>query len=277
MVVNIGIIKCGNIAMSPMIDLSLDERADRKNINIMTIGSGAKMAPEQVETVTNIMVNTLKPDFIIYIGPNPAAPGPKKAREILSKCDIPAVVIGDAPGIKDKDKIEEEGLGYILIKCDPMIGARREFLDPNEVALFNADILRVMAGVGAVRVVQNAIDDIIDTIEKGGEIQLPKIIVNDVKAIEAADYSNPYAKAKAMASFVMAEQVANIDVKGCFMTKESEKYIPIVTSAHELLRTAAKLVDEARELEKATDSVSRKPHAADGRRLNKRKLMEKPE
>jgi methylenetetrahydromethanopterin dehydrogenase len=106
---------------------------------------------------------------------------------------------------------------------------------------------------------------------------LPKIVVTDAKAVAAAEFSNPYAKAKAMAAFVMAEQVANIDVKGCFMTKEMEKYIPIVASAHEMIRTAAKLVDEARELEKATDSVSRKPHGADGKRLNKTELMAKPE
>ncbi|ABR56943.1 F420-dependent methylenetetrahydromethanopterin dehydrogenase [Methanococcus aeolicus] len=277
MVVKIGIIKCGNIGMSPLIDLALDERADRTNIDVISIGSGAKMGPNQVVEVTTKMVEDIKPDFIIYVGPNPAAPGPAKAREILSASDIPSVIIGDAPGIKAKDKMAEEGLGYILIKCDPMIGARRQFLDPVEMAMFNADVIRVLAGTGAARVVQNAIDDIVEAIEAGNEIELPKIVVTDAKSVAAAEFSNPYAKAKAMAAFAMAEQVANIDVKGCFMTKEMEKYIPIVASAHEMIRTAAKLVDEARELEKATDSVSRKPHGADGKRLNKTKLMEKPE
>ena len=36
---------------------------------------------------------------------------------------------------------------------------------------------------------------------------------------------------------------------------EMDQYIPIVASAHEAIRYAAKLVDEARELEKATDAV----------------------
>jgi methylenetetrahydromethanopterin dehydrogenase len=277
MVVKIGIIKCGNIGMSPLIDLALDERADRGNIDVRVIGSGAKMGPDQVVEVSTKMVEDIKPDFIIYIGPNPAAPGPAKAREILSASGIPSVIIGDAPGIKVKDKMAEEGLGYILIKCDPMIGARRQFLDPVEMSMFNADVIRVLAGTGAARVVQNAIDDIVEAVEAGNEIELPKIVVTDAKAVAAAEFSNPYAKAKAMAAFVMAEQVANIDVKGCFMTKEMEKYIPIVASAHEMIRTAAKLVDEARELEKATDSVSRKPHGADGKRLNKTELMAKPE
>ncbi|WP_421078330.1 F420-dependent methylenetetrahydromethanopterin dehydrogenase [Methanothermococcus sp. Ax23] len=277
MVVKIGIIKCGNIGMSPVIDLALDERADRKDIDVRVIGSGAKMGPEQVEEVTTKMVEEIKPDFIIYIGPNPAAPGPKKAREILSTCDIPSVIIGDAPGLKAKDEIAEQGLGYIIIKCDPMIGARRQFLDPVEMAMFNADVLRVLAGTGALRVVQNAIDAMIDAVKEGKEIELPKIVINETKAVEAMEFTNPNAKAKAMAAFVMAEKVGDVDVKGCFMTKEMEKYIPIVASAHEMIRYAAKLVDEARELEKAMDAVSRKPHAADGKILSKTKLMEKPE
>ncbi|MCS3900990.1 F420-dependent methylenetetrahydromethanopterin dehydrogenase [Methanococcus voltae] len=277
MVVKVGIIKCGNIGMSPLVDLSLDERADRNDIDVRVVGSGAKMGPEQVEEVTKKMIEDIKPDFVLYIGPNPAAPGPKVARELLSAADIPAVIIGDAPGIKDKDAMAEQGLGYILIKCDPMIGARRQFLDPVEMSMFNADVVRVLAGTGAVRVVQNAIDAMIYAVEEGKEIELPKIIVTDAKAVAAAEFSNPYAKAKAMAAFVMAEKVADIDVKGCFMTKEMDKYIPIVASAHEMIRYAAKLVDEARELEKATDGVSRKPHAGPGAILNKSKLMEKPE
>lgn len=268
MVVKIGILKCGNIGMSPVVDLCLDERADRNDIDVRVLGSGAKMGPEQVEEVAKKMVEEIKPDFIVYIGPNPAAPGPKKAREILSAGGIPAVIIGDAPGIKDKDAMAEEGLGYVLIKCDPMIGARRQFLDPVEMAMFNADVIRVLAGTGALRVVQNAIDDMVFAVEEGKEIPLPKIVITEQKAVEAMDFANPYAKAKAMAAFVMAEKVADIDVKGCFMTKEMEKYIPIVASAHETIRYAAKLVDEARELEKATDAVSRKPHAGAGKIYN---------
>lgn len=276
MVVKIGILKCGNIGMSPVLDLCLDERADRNDIDVKVFGSGAKMNPDQVEEVANKMVAE-KPDFIVYIGPNPAAPGPKKAREILAASGIPSVIIGDAPGIKDKDAMAEQGLGYVLIKCDPMIGARRQFLDPVEMAMFNADVIRVLAGTGALRVVQNAIDAMVFAVEDGKEIPLPKIVITEQKAVEAMDFANPYAKAKAMAAFVMAEKVADIDVKGCFMTKEMDQYIPIVASAHEAIRYAAKLVDEARELEKATDAVSRKPHAGDGKILNKCKLMLKPE
>ncbi|MBW9221110.1 F420-dependent methylenetetrahydromethanopterin dehydrogenase [Methanothermococcus sp. SCGC AD-155-M21] len=277
MVVKIGIINCGNIGTSPLIDLILDERADRKDIDVRVLGSGAKMGVEQVEEVTKKMIEDIKPDLIIYIGPNPAAPGPKKARELLGNCDIPGVIIGDAPGLRVKDEIAKEGLGYIIIKCDPMIGARREFLDPTEMALFNSDVLKVLAGTGALRVVQNAIDSIIDALKEGKEVQLPNIVINETKALEAMEYNNPYAKAKAMAAFKIAEMVGDINVKGCFMVKEMEKYIPVVASAHEMIRYAAKLVDEAREMEKSQDAVSRKPHASDGRILCKNKLIEKPQ
>ncbi len=277
MVVRIGVIKCGNLGISPLIDLSLDERADRKDIDVRILGSGAKMDPESVEEVTNKMVNEIKPDIIIYVGPNPGAPGPKKAREILSKSGIPSVIVGDAPGLKVKDEMEQQGLGYIIIKCDAMIGARREFLDPVEVAMFNADILRIIGGTGVLRIVQNAIDEMITAIKEGKQPELPRIVIDEEKAVEAMEFTNPYAKAKAMAAFVIAEKVADLDVKGCFIVKEAERYIPIVAAAHEMLRYAAKLVDEARELEKAMDAVSRKPHAPDGRILSKKKLMEKPQ
>ncbi|ENN96541.1 F420-dependent methylenetetrahydromethanopterin dehydrogenase [Methanocaldococcus villosus KIN24-T80] len=274
--IKIAIIKCGNIGMSPMIDLSLDERADREDIIIRVFGSGPKMDPESVEEVTKKAIEE-NPNLIIYIGPNPSAPGPKKAIELLKECKIPSIIIGDAPGIKIKDKIAEAGLGYIIVKCDSMIGARREFLDPTEVGFFNSDIIKVLAGTGALRAVQMAIDKVISEIKEGKEPELPKLIIDEEKAVEAMEFTNPYAKAKAMAAFVIAEKVGDIDVKGCFMVKEAEKYIPIVASAHEMLRYAAKLIDEARELEKANDAVSRKPHARDGRVLSKKRLMEKPQ
>ena len=42
MVLKVGIIRCGNIGTSPLVDLILDERADRKDIDVRVLGSGAK-------------------------------------------------------------------------------------------------------------------------------------------------------------------------------------------------------------------------------------------
>lgn len=55
-----------------------------------------------------------------------------------------------------------------------------------------------------------------------------------------------------MAAYTIAEKVADIDVEGCFMTKDAEKYIPIVASSHEMIAVAAKLAAEARKSRKQT-------------------------
>ena len=75
MVVKIGIIKCGNIGTSPVLDLLLDERADRPNIDVCVIGSGAKMNPDEIEKAVPLMLE-MDRDFVIFISPNPGAPGP---------------------------------------------------------------------------------------------------------------------------------------------------------------------------------------------------------
>ena len=275
MVVKIGVIKCGNLGTSPVIDLVLDERADRPNIDVRGVGSGAKMNPEQIEdAVPKIM--DFDPDFVVFISPNPGAPGPARARELLSEMDVPAIIVGDAPGMGKKDEMDEQGLGYIIVQGDPMIGARREFLDPTEMASFNSDVIKVLAATGAYRVVQETLDAAIAQAESG-DIELPKVVISTAKAVEAGNFKNPYAKAKAMAAYEIAMKVADVDLKGCFMTKEMEKYIPIVASAHEMISAAAKLAVEAREIEKANDTVLRKPHGGQGQTLSKTELMLKPE
>ncbi|MEM3006418.1 MAG: F420-dependent methylenetetrahydromethanopterin dehydrogenase, partial [Candidatus Bathyarchaeia archaeon] len=52
------------------------------------------------------------------------------------------------------------------------------------------------------------------------------------------------------------------------------RYIPIVAAAHELMRMAARLADEAREIEKSNDSVSRVVHLRSGALRGKVKLLE---
>ena len=89
-------------------------------------------------------------------------------------------------------------------------------------------------------------------------------------------FNNPYAKAKAMAAYGMAEKIAEIDTQACFMEKESEKYIPLVTCAHEIAQAAARLAEEAREIEKYNDTLLRKPHAKDGKQKVKTRLMLAP-
>ncbi len=276
MVVKIGIIKCGNIGTSPVLDLLLDERADRPNVDVTVAGSGAKMNPDEIEATVPKMLDQER-DFVIFISPNPGAPGPAKARELLSEADVPAIIIGDAPGAGKKDEMAEQGLGYIIVKADPMIGARRELLDPTEMASFNSDIIKVLAATGAYRLVQNTIDDMIANVEAGEEIELPSLIIDAEKAVEAAAFSNPYAKAKAIAAYEMAAAVANLDTKGCFMVQDFERYVPLVAAAHEMASAAAKLAVEAREIEKSNDTVCRTPHMGDGSTGAKTELISKPQ
>jgi methylenetetrahydromethanopterin dehydrogenase len=271
----IGIFKCGNIGTSPLLELLLDELADRKDIKVRTVTTGSKMGPEDVEEAMP-KIFELNPDLVIVISPNTSLPGPRKFREQISSSALPGIVISDAPGKRAKEEIEKQGLGYIIITGDPMIGARKQFLDPIEMAIFNANISKVLAITGVYRIVHQEIDNVIYALENGQKPDLPKLIV-DLKIIrDRSEFANPYAKAKALAAYGLAEKVADIDVQACFMEKESEKYIPLVTCAHEIAQAAARLAEEAREIEKGNDTVVRRPHSKSGKLKVKSKLMLPP-
>ncbi len=273
-VVKIGFVKLGNIGASRIVDLLLDERADREDIDARVLGTGAKMTPEHAADTSRLL--DWDPDLVVITSPNAALPGPKRAREMVKEKGKPCIVISDAPAKKAVNDLKENGYGYIIIPGDPMIGARREFLDPVEMSLFNADVLSVLTIAGVVKLMQEELDAVIDAIKKGGDVKLPQIIATVEKSVERAQFSNPYAKAKAIAAYSMAEKVAELDVKGCFMMKDPKEYVPIVAAAHELLRAAAKLAYEARDMEKQTDSLVRMPHARTGEILKKAKLLDKP-
>lgn len=263
MVVKIGIIKIGNIGVSTIIDLILDERADRQDIDVRTISSGSKMGKKQVNDILP-QISVYEPDLIIFISPNPNSKQPGAIRNYLSKIGIPTIVVGDQPGEKAITKMKEQNLGYILIRADAMIGARREFLDPTEMALFNADVLKVLSITGSLRLVNHAIDEVITLIEKEEPIILPEIVVTAELAVFNAGFKNPYAMGKAIAAYNMATLVSEMNISACFKIDEPDIYIPLVTASHELMLAAAKLADEAREIEKSNDTVLRTSHAKDG-------------
>jgi methylenetetrahydromethanopterin dehydrogenase len=271
----IGIFKCGNIATSPLLELLFDELADRRDLKVRTVTTGSKMGAEDVEEALPKLFE-FKPDILILTSPNTAMPGPAKAREKLSNSGLPIVVITDAPGKRVKAELETQGLGYIIVTGDPLIGARKEFLDPIEMAIFNSNINKVLAITGAYRIVYQEIDKVIYALEAGQSPTVPRVII-DVNSIrDNSEFSNPYARAKAMAAYALTEKIAEINAQACFMEKESEKYIPLVTCAHEIAQIAARLAEEAREIEKYNDTLKRKPHAKDGKPKTKTKLMAQP-
>ena len=107
-------------------------------------------------------------------------------------------------------------------------------------------------------------------------VELPKAKLTAEKIVRCGYFKNPYANAKALAALTISEAVAGITSKGCFQTKEAEDYIPLVAAGHEMMRMAATLADEIRELEKAGDSVLRNPHVSKGKIKTKTALMDKP-
>ena len=271
----IGIFKCGNIGTSPLLELLLDELADRKDIKVRTVTTGSKMGADDVEEALP-KIFEFHPDLLVLISPNTALPGPAKVREKLSNSGLHGIVITDSPGKRVKADLEKQGLGYIIITGDPLIGARKEFLDPTEMAIFNSNISKVLAVTGVYRMVHQEIDKAIYALEAEQSPVLPKLVI-DVNAVrDNSVFSNPYARAKAIAAYGMAEKVAEINTQACFIEKESEKYIPLVACAHEIAQSAARLAEEAREIEKYNDSVTRKPHAKDGKLKNKTRLMLQP-
>jgi len=279
-VVKVGIAKLGNIASGVMGELLLDERADREDIITFMATSGTKLQPEDIDRVVSNM-KAWGPDFCIVVSPNGVLPGPTQAREDLAAAGIPCVVITDDVTTKKEqfEALKASNFGYIIMKADAMIGARREFLDPIEMADYNGNLVKVLALTGAFRKMQTELDKVIDQVKagkKGADLALPKVVMTSDKAVDG-EFSNPYALAKARAAYEIAQAVAGVNVKGCFMTKEWEKYIPIVASAHEMMRQAMVLCEEARDLEKGMDAVIRKPHKKTGEIVAKTALISKPE
>lgn len=258
-----------------MLELLLDELADRKDITVRTVTTGSKMDVEAIEDAIE-KIFAFTPDIMLFVSPNTSAPGPTKAREVLSKKKVPAVVFTDGPGKRVKTEMEEQGLGYAIITGDPLIGARKEFLDPIEMAIFNSNIIKILASTGIFRLIFQEIDKLIYALKAGSKLSLPKLVIDTDSIRDSLNFKNPYAKAKAMAAYEMLKKVAEINVRACFVEKDKEKYIPLVVCAHEIVQASADLAEEAREIEKYTDTLLRTPHAKDGRLKTKDKLMLPP-
>lgn len=273
--VKVGVFKCGNIGAAPIFELLLDELAERGDVKVRTVTTGSKMDIEDIEESLPKLFE-FDPDLVIFISPNPAIPGPAKVREILAERRVPSVVISDGVAKRIRNELEEQGLGYIILMGDPLIGARREFLDPIEMAVFNSNVIKVLAITGVLRILQQETDRLIAILKEGLPPALPRLLVDTETIRDHSDFQNPYAKAKAMAAYELTKKVAEIDTRACFVEKEREKYIPLVACAHEIAQIAAKLAEEAREIEKHSDTLVRKPHSKKGEPMTKTKLTLPP-
>ena len=180
MVTRIGFGKLGNIGCAPLLEFLLDERAERDDIEVRTIGSGAKMDLEQASEVAKVILD-FKPDLAVVVSPNCTLPGPTRLRELLSRRTL-TIIISDGPSKRATQDIENIGAGYLIAEADSMIGARREYLDPTEMALFNADILKVLSVSGVFNVIWQELDRVIQTIQKKEKPTLPRIIIDKEKS-----------------------------------------------------------------------------------------------
>ncbi len=272
-ILKIGILKNGTIGSSLLLAFLLDERAESKNIIVREVTSGAKMNPpeECVETMKKLL--EFEPELILMSSPNAALKGPKAARELAG--NIPTIIISDAPAKKAIEEFKEKNMGYIIVGCDSMIGARRPFLDTVEMSCFNADLLKVLAITGAFNIITNELNKVIMDMLEGKAPTLPEIEIKATNATEAAGFSNPYAQAKAIAAFELAASVSKITGRACFVLKERAEYMPLLAASHEMMQTAAELCTQAREIEKSNDTVLRTPHHSKQHLLTKRKLHEK--
>ncbi|MBD3173297.1 F420-dependent methylenetetrahydromethanopterin dehydrogenase [Candidatus Bathyarchaeota archaeon] len=274
--VTVTFVKIGYIGTTTLIEALLDERSSRTDLTMRVISSGVKMDVPEAETVSK-MAAAIDSDLYVVITPNAALKGPKKAREVLKSTGKPVIAISDEPSRKSLKKVPEEGMGYIVIYGDPMIGATTAFLDPVEMAIFNSDVLKVLSVTGIFRLIQQELDRVIDEIKEGKKPTLPELVITKKKALAASDIQNPYAYGKAMAAFEMSRKVASLTTEALYKTKDRDETIHKVTAAHELIREAAKLADEAREIEKANDSVVRIAHYKSGERRRKTELFGKYE
>ena len=280
----LGVLKLGCIGAAPLIDLLLDERADREDINTRAWTCGAKLDPQSCQGPTADLL-AWQPQLVILVSPNAALPGPAASRKAIAAAGIPLVVLSDGPSKKAFFKKNEEGKqvmnvpegqGFLIFPADSMIGARREFLDPTEMSLFNADVIKVLAASGVLRLVQGTLDGLIESIRAGSPPGYPTLTVTADKAVAAGGFGNPYAAAKAYAALSLAETVSAVTADGCFKEQDPARYVTMVAAGHEMMRAAARLADEARELEKGADSLLRTPHAASGGVLRKTRLDAKP-
>ena len=274
--IKIGVFKCGNVGTAPIFELLLDELAQRKDIKVRTVTTGSKMDFEDVKDAFPKILE-FNPDLLVIISPNPSVSGPTTARQLAIQNKLKTIVISDAVAKKMTLDLEKQGVGYIVVLGDPLIGARREFLDPIEMALFNSNIMKVLAIVGVFRLIHQEIDRVIAVIKEKLAVRLPRLLIDTETIRDTADFTNPYAKAKAMAAYHITSKIPEITTKACFMEKESVKYIPLVACAHEMAQAAAKLAEEAREIEKYSDTLVRKPHSKKGEPLTKTKLLQSPE
>ena len=265
--VKITFVKIGNITLTTLIDIMLDERASRTDIEATVISSSTKMKPDAVERIFPL-IDQVETDLMVMISPNANDKGPQSVIDRY-KDKYPLIVVSDGGDKEVRAKWKEDGVGYIMVPFDPMIGAKRDFLDATEMCLFNGYIITTFSTCGVFAYINELMDGVIEQLKAGEKPKLPTRNMSAIGVATTYPFSNVYARPKALAALTMLQHAASLNVNGCFVEKDRKKALIKVAAAHEMVRQAGLLADEVRELEKATDHMIRTPHGKDGKILHK--------
>ena len=271
--VKITFVKIGNITLTTLIDIMLDERASRTDIDVTVLSSSTKMKPEAAERLFPL-IDQVETDLMVMISPNANDKGPQAVIEKYKE-KYPLIVVSDGADKELREKWKEEGVGYIICSFDPMIGAKLDYLDPTEMCLFNGYIITAFSACGVFSYITNLLDDVINQLKAGVKPDLPIKNMSSIGVVTSIPFSNEYAKAKAMAALNILSEAGKLNVNGCFVEKDSEKALTKVAAAHELVRQAGLLADEVREMEKTTGHLVKTPHNKEGKVLHKTHFFDK--
>ena len=169
--VKITFVKIGNITLTTLIDIMLDERASRTDIEATVISSSTKMKPSAAERIFPL-VDQVETDLMVMISPNASDKGPQSVIDRYKE-KYPLIVVSDTADKEVREKWKEEGLGYIIASFDPMIGAKRDFLDTTEMCLFNGYIITTFSACGVFSYITALLDEVIEQLKAGTKPTLP--------------------------------------------------------------------------------------------------------
>ncbi|MHA1686136.1 MAG: F420-dependent methylenetetrahydromethanopterin dehydrogenase [Candidatus Heimdallarchaeaceae archaeon] len=267
MVVRIVFVKIGNITLTTLLDIMLDERASRTDIEVTVFSSSTKLKEQDAERLLSL-INKVEKDLIVVISPNANLPGPQKLVSELQDA-VPLIIISDAAKKELRESWKEKGIGYIIAPFDPMIGAKRDFLDPAEMGIFNGQIITIFSVTGVFTFITKELDKVISELKAGNMPKLPSFYLSSTTIIRNYPFANEYSRPKAIACLEMLKQVGKINTTALYSEKDRDKAILLVAAAHEMVDQAASLAKEIRELEKSSNHLVKQPHSKDGALLHK--------
>ena len=265
--VNITFIKLGNITLTTLVDIMLDERASRTDINCKVISSSTKLKETNAQELIDLLEH-IPTDLVVAVSPNANLEGPKFLVEKL-KGKYPLIVISDEADKELRASWKEAGIGYMIAPFDPMIGAKKDFLDPSEMGIFNGHIISAFSACGVFTFITKQLDSVIENLKNSEEPKLPFKLLSSKAIVTDYPFSNGYSASKAMAALEILKQAGKQNVNGMYVEKDRNVSLIKLAAAHEMVRQASLLADEIRELEKGTNHLVKLPHAKDGKWLHK--------